>query len=217
FSAPARPRVFAAWHRLLRPGGTLIFTNRVRPHASAAPVGFDAEQARQFVEVVRGEAERRQATLGLDPAEAARRAETYAGHYRTYPLQSVDEVRRLLDDGGFSIDVLDGAIHPGREDGAGVSGPTTAERAEYVRAIATRRSRPPHAGVPGPGPPPPGARGGPGAQGPRPADGGGRPDQVPERARLPPARSPNGGDGSRPAPGRGRAPARRRARLRPAA
>jgi SAM-dependent methyltransferase len=138
--APAdRPRLMAAWRRLLRPGGTLLFTNRLRPHAPAEVTAFDAEQARGFAEVVRHEAERRQSTLGLDPDEAARRAQAYAARYRSYPVRSVDEIRQLLDRGGFAIDVLDVVLHPGREGAAAVSGPSVAERAEYARVIATRR------------------------------------------------------------------------------
>jgi SAM-dependent methyltransferase len=46
FAPEQRPRLAAAWRRLLRPGGRLVFTNRLRPGAPAGPLGFDAAQAR---------------------------------------------------------------------------------------------------------------------------------------------------------------------------
>lgn len=139
FDPASRPRLMAAWRRLLRPGGKLVFTNRLRPHAGAEAIGFDAGQARGFAEAARREAERRRTTLGLDPDEAARRAQAYAERYRSYPVRSLDEIARLLGQGGFAVDLLDVATHPGREGTAAVSGPSTAERAEYARVIATRR------------------------------------------------------------------------------
>ena len=136
--APAdRPRLAAAWHRQLRPGGRLVFTNRLRPGAGAGPLGFDPEQARGFVEAARREAARRD-TLGLDPEETARRAQAYAERYRSHPVRSADENAELLDRGGFSVDRLEVTTNPGRPDGP-VSGPSTAERADYARVLATRR------------------------------------------------------------------------------
>jgi SAM-dependent methyltransferase len=137
--APAdRPRLAAAWHRLLRPGGRLAFTNRLRPGAGTGPLGFEAEQARGFVEAARREAAARRDALGLDPEETAQRAQAYAERYRSHPVRSADEIAELLDRGGFSVDRLEVTTNPGRPGGA-VSGPSTAERADYARVLATRR------------------------------------------------------------------------------
>ena len=139
FEPGSRPRLIAAWRRLLRPGGTLLFTNRLRPSAGSEVKGFDADQARSFAEAARHEAEQRRGVLGLDPAEAARRGQAYAERYRSYPLRSVDEIAALLKDGGFTIELLEVTTHPGRRGVGLVSGPSTMERADYVRVRATRR------------------------------------------------------------------------------
>ena len=137
FDPTSRPQLVAAWRRQLRPGGKVLFTNRLRP-AAAAVLGFDGEQARGFAEAVRHEAEARHATLGLDPDEAVRRARAYAERFQSFPVRSVDEIARLLTEGGFAIDLLEVATNPGRPGAAAVSGPSTEERADYARVIATR-------------------------------------------------------------------------------
>ena len=138
FDPASRPHLVAAWRRQLRPGGKVLFTNRLRPGAGAAAVGFDGEQARRFAEAARQEAEARRATLGLDPDEASRRARAYAERYRSFPARSIDEIARLLTEGGFAIDLLEVTTNLGRPGAASVSGPSTAERADYARVIATR-------------------------------------------------------------------------------
>ena len=139
FDPGSRPRLIAAWRRLLRPGGTLLFTNRLRAGAGTEAMGFDADQARSFTEAARHEAEQRRDVLGLDAGEAARRAQAYAERYRSYPLRSVDEIAALLKDGDFTIDLLEVTTHPGRRGVGLVSGPSTMERADYARVRATRR------------------------------------------------------------------------------
>jgi SAM-dependent methyltransferase len=139
FASGSRPRLVAAWRRLLRPGGTLLFTNRLRPGAGPDVLGFTPEQARAFAEAARDEAQKRHDVLGLDPADAERRARAYAEHYRSHRVRSVDEIADLLKTGGFVVDLLEVTTHPGRSRDAGpVSGPSTKERADYVRVRAVR-------------------------------------------------------------------------------
>jgi len=138
FDLLERARLFASWARLLRPGGKLILTNRIRPGAGYEPVGFTADQARVFCEAVRGEAERWRDVFGFDPDDVVRWAAAYAQRFCSIPVRSDTEVLDLLRANGFSIDRLDTAIAAGRTEGGAVSGPTTAERADYVRVVATR-------------------------------------------------------------------------------
>lgn len=139
FEPGNRPRLVAAWRRMLRPGGALFFTNRLRPRAEAATLGFDAAQARVFAETARREAESLGGAFGLDPAEAAQRAQAYAERYRSHPVRTVEEITGLLESGGFAVDRIEVTTNPGRGDRGPVSGPSTAERADYARVIATRR------------------------------------------------------------------------------
>jgi SAM-dependent methyltransferase len=131
FAPAARHRLFAIWRDLLRPGGTLLFTNRLRPGAGDAPVGFSAEERASFVATVRREAPAR---LGLDAGTVAGWAADYAARFHSWPVRSADEVVALLDAHGFRVDRLDTAT----SRGAGVSGPTTADGSAYVRVAAAR-------------------------------------------------------------------------------
>jgi SAM-dependent methyltransferase len=134
----ARPRLFALWASLLRPGGKLLFTNRLRPGATAAPVGFSADQARKFCARARREAERCKHTLGLDPAMVEAWARSYTEKLKAFPLRSVDDVMAFLKAAGFAPDCIDTAPVPGAPGGDNVSGPSAADRGDYVRVLATR-------------------------------------------------------------------------------
>lgn len=138
FDRYARRRLFARWGEWLRPSGKLLFTNRLRPSAGDEAIGFSVEQATRLVEAVRREAQSRAGTIDIDPDEIAQRARRYAERFRSYPLHSADEVIDLLQGNGFSIDRLDTATAAARAGNDAVSGPSTAEQADYVRVIATR-------------------------------------------------------------------------------
>jgi len=139
FEVAARSRLFARWAALLRPGGKLVLTNRLRPGAPAAPLGFTAGQAQVFCAAVRREAERRQGALGLDPATLEGWAREYTMRFKSYPVRSVDEVMELLRSTGFVPDRLDTTLFPGLPGSDAVAGPSSSDRADYVRVLATRR------------------------------------------------------------------------------
>jgi SAM-dependent methyltransferase len=138
FDPPARLRLFARWAGLLRPGGRLIITNRIRPGDGHEPVGFTEAQARAFTETVRSEAQRLKLMSGIEPDDLARMARVYAGRFRSVPLRSAAEVVELLSGGGFRIERLDTAPAAGRVEGVPLAGPTLAEATDYVRIAATR-------------------------------------------------------------------------------
>ncbi len=142
FDLPARARLFDRWSRLLRPGGKLVITNRIRPGVGHEPVGFTAEQAQVFRDTVRREAERWRDRLWFAPEEVARWADAYSARFRSVPVRSTAEVLELLRDHGFRVDRCDSAAAVGRREGGAVAGPTTAEAADYLRVVATRVERP---------------------------------------------------------------------------
>ena len=109
--------------------------------------GVTGERLPLFGEVVglerRAGAVRREAGqwLGrpaLDPEEVARWADAYSARFRSVPVRSAAEVLELLRDHGFRVDRCDSAAAAARSKGGAVSGPTTAEAADYVRVVATR-------------------------------------------------------------------------------
>ena len=138
FDLPSRTRLFERWARLLRPGGKLIITNRIRPGVGYEPVGFTGDQARVLRDTVRREAERWREVFAFDPEEVAGWADAYAARRRPVPVRSSAEVLELLREHGFRVDCCDTATAAGRGEGGAVSGPTTAEAADYVRVVATR-------------------------------------------------------------------------------
>jgi SAM-dependent methyltransferase len=138
FDPARRTQLFARWASLLRPGGKLLFTNRLRPGDGHAQLGFTSDQAQVFCAAVRREAERAKADLGLDPNILEGWARTYTERYRSYPVRTVEEVLDLLRTAGFVPDRVDTARVAGRAGEDAVAGPSVAERADYVRLLATR-------------------------------------------------------------------------------
>ena len=139
FDTASRPRLVAAWRQVVRPGGTVLFTNRLRPNASASPVTFTAKQTQDFCDAVRQEAKRWQPVFDFDPEDVARWARTYAERFRSFPLRSADEVVALLHDDGFAVDYVDVVSAPPHGGGESLSGPSLAEKADYVQVRATLR------------------------------------------------------------------------------
>ena len=138
FDPTRRPQLFARWASLLRAGGKILLTNRVRPGSGHAQLGFTRDQAQGFCAAVRRGAERGKAILGLDPDIVEGWARLYTERYRSYPVRTVDEVLDLLRNAGFAPDRLDTALAAGRPGNEAVAGPSAAERADYVRVLATR-------------------------------------------------------------------------------
>jgi len=139
FDPTMRPRLFARWASLLRSGGKLVLTNRLRPGMPAAALGFTADQAQVFCAAVRREAERQKAAIGLDPATLEGWARVYTARFKSFPVGSIDEVLELLASAGFVPDQIDTARFPGLPGRAAVAGPSSSDRADYVRVLATRR------------------------------------------------------------------------------
>jgi hypothetical protein len=133
-----RPQLFAGWSSLLRAGGKLLFTNRLRPGAPDAPVGFSNEQAEKFCSRVQREAECLQHVLGVDPALLTGWSREYAARLTAFPLRSVDEVNALLKDTGFAPDSLDTAMLQEERAADTQAGPSSTGRGDYVRVLATK-------------------------------------------------------------------------------
>lgn len=136
FSPVQRPSLFAAYARLLAPGGILLFTCRLRAEPEERQLGFTAAQADAFAERAAVLSERLPAESRL-PAEAARRmARAYAGRFLSYPVNGEATLRRLAQDAGLvwwrGESARTEAAHQG------VSGPTLADGAEYLLVMLRR-------------------------------------------------------------------------------
>lgn len=139
FEPALRPRLFRQWASLLRPGGSLLFTNRLRPGTAGLPLGFTPGQVRTFCAAVRERGEQHQAMLGLAPALLEGWACEYAARFKAFPVGSADDVLALLVGAGFAPNRLDTAPFPGISGGPTITGPTMGDRVDYIRVLATRR------------------------------------------------------------------------------
>ena len=129
-----RPLLFRRWSSLLTQGGTLLLTNRIRPSATAASVGFGAAEGQSFCAAARREAERHRSKLGIDPSQLQDWVREYTQRMKSFPLKSRDELAKLLDDAGFSSDRIETIRFGGSAE---IAGPTASDGAEFVRVTAT--------------------------------------------------------------------------------
>jgi hypothetical protein len=132
------PLMFARWAASLRTGGKLLLTNRVRPGVPLEPLGFSADAGERFCTVARRRAELHRAELGVNPDELANWVGEYVARLRSYPLRSVDELHGLLRGAGFVPEYIETHVYAGEPEFRTGSGPTAADRAQYVRVVATR-------------------------------------------------------------------------------
>ena len=137
FSPEQRIRLLAKWRQLLRPGGAVVTVTRVRAAAGAERIGFSPEQAAAFRATVLRQAEAMRASLRVDPAELAREAEIYMSGQRPWPVRSREEIQKLFEDGGFSVDELSDAPRAAAADRQ-PDGPAVAGSGERLQIIATR-------------------------------------------------------------------------------
>jgi SAM-dependent methyltransferase len=139
FDHEQRERLFANFRELLRPGGKLMFTNRLRPGAGGAPVGFGINEAARFLATIDSALARHAGGWGADPAELKRWATLYSRRFRSYAIESADQVGDYLIRHGFATDLLDAGAAARAGTSPVATGPTVADGSAYLRVIATRR------------------------------------------------------------------------------
>jgi hypothetical protein len=140
FPATRWPALAANWHGSLRPGGMLVTATRLRAGAPPERIGFPPDQAEAFEKAVLRIATERRGQLGVDPAVLARAAALYARRQYNYPVQSQEQVGKLLGDAGFVFDRL--AITPSTAvNREGIEAPSVPAHAVGLRVIARRPPR----------------------------------------------------------------------------
>lgn len=137
FSTETRPRLFAKWHQLLRPGGTLVFINRLRPWAETDRVGFAPDQVKIFVERAVAAVEKHSSAIDLSSSEMANAARLYAERKWAHPMRTREELVGYLEGAGFRVEHFEVGQVEGRSAGY-PSGPTTPGGAEYAKVVAIR-------------------------------------------------------------------------------
>jgi len=139
FSREERPRLLAAWRRLLRPGGKVITANPLRPFGADEPNQFTPQQKSAFYDHMAAAAPELARLLQTAEEEVRRLADSYTRARYGYPVRSADELAELFDGAGFDLESL--ACDPAPQDApAGSGGPGLRNPAvHYAQVIARRR------------------------------------------------------------------------------
>lgn len=104
FPPEARRRLLRRWWFLLRPGGSLVTAQRVRPGESAAITRFPQEDIARLADAAERGAQALGHRIGVDPAQARALALAYAKNHRTHLIASPDELQSLFVAAGFRLD-----------------------------------------------------------------------------------------------------------------
>jgi SAM-dependent methyltransferase len=136
FSLRDRSRLFEAWATQLRHGGRIVLTNRIRPGHGSEPVRFTPAQAAAFCATIGTAAAAGDLPV---PAHANAWAAAYARNFASYAVETPDDLVASLTAAGFGVDRVETSDGTPSALRFGLSGPTLADAAEYVRLVATRR------------------------------------------------------------------------------
>ena len=123
----------AAWRNLLRPGGRIVTSARVRPGCTGV-VRFGADEVEAFATRARQLAT---ASPSLDAPMAARVTELarrYAERKQRFAVASLEELRAYFEDSGLHIETVDVASGAGDRP----SGPSQGGRSQRVRLVVRK-------------------------------------------------------------------------------
>lgn len=134
FTPAQRQQLFAVYARLLKPGGRLVFANRLRPGPQDVAVGFSLAEAQRFM------ARAQQSNAQLPPSqqwpqdELLAAAQAYTGSFKSYPVNSLAAVAADLSTAGLQVKhhQMTEPQLPAFAQKAGLSGPSTAGDSTYV-------------------------------------------------------------------------------------
>jgi SAM-dependent methyltransferase len=140
FPATRRPALAANWHASLRPGGMLVTATRLRAGAPPEKIEFPPDQAATFEKAVFRIATEKRDQMGIDPAALASAAALYARRQYNYPVQSQEQVGKLLGDADFVLDRL-APVPNNRVNREGIDAPSVPVQAVLLGIVARRPAR----------------------------------------------------------------------------
>ena len=113
FDPSLQPTLIRRWSELLTPGGRLVTTVRLDPGAPAEGiVGSDA-QAEEFARRALQGATLWEEVLDVDPQQISDAAFIYASRMRSFSVSSVDQLRQMFEEGGFTLEEMTTVEVPG--------------------------------------------------------------------------------------------------------
>jgi SAM-dependent methyltransferase len=107
FDADARARLARRWHDLLRPGGVVVTTQRVRPGSREVKTAYSREQARALGATVAAAAAAYPESLGVLPDALGQATFEYALRKGAYVVSSPQEIADTFTRAGFDVRVAD--------------------------------------------------------------------------------------------------------------
>ena len=107
FDAVGRARLVARWHALLRPGGVVVTTQRIRPGNTAVRNVFAEREARELSERVGAAARAWREPIGVEPDALVDAVYDYARLKGAMVIASTREVTELFEGAGFELTVAD--------------------------------------------------------------------------------------------------------------
>jgi SAM-dependent methyltransferase len=137
FDPASRQQLFNNYARWLRPGGRLVFTNRLRSGPEDQAVGFSPAQAAHLVEQAALLRHRLPPAAPLSEDDARALAAGYARCLWTYPFNGDVALQRLAQASGLMI-VSARRVGTVRTAEGEVAGPTTSDGGEYLFAVLER-------------------------------------------------------------------------------
>ncbi|MGH9203862.1 MAG: class I SAM-dependent methyltransferase, partial [Vicinamibacterales bacterium] len=138
FDRESRGRLVARWHELLRPGGVVVTTQRVRPGVATAPSTYTDEQVQRLIERVVTAVHARSEPLGVDTDALVHAVYEYAIRRSAHAIQTTREITDLFEAEGFDVessDQGDGAVERERDRPLSLAGKDTYR----MRLVARKR------------------------------------------------------------------------------
>jgi SAM-dependent methyltransferase len=138
FDDDARQRLVNRWHAVLRPGGVVVTTQRVRPGNRSRHSSYSDEEARALAARVVEAASTYSGDLGTTPEALRDVTYQYALRKRSYVIASPEAIVAPFERAGFEVNLADegGGLEERETDRPS----STAGRETYrMRIVATRR------------------------------------------------------------------------------
>ena len=138
FDSESRQRLVDRWHAVLRPGGVVLTTQRVRPGDRARKASYSDLEARALAARIRAAAAAYPAPLGVPLEELGEATYQYALRKGSYVIESPSEVVAPFERAGFAVNLADEG--GGRSEREADRPSSTAGLETYrMRIVATKR------------------------------------------------------------------------------